>query len=219
MGDMGQPKQYIPLHGLPILAWTMRACAAVAEVAAIVLVVASEDVAYCQHAARGPWHVHKPVRVVAGGPSRQASVWEGIQAVPPEVDLVAVHDGVRPLMRARLLQAVLDEARQFGAATAAVDVKDTIKHVEDNWVVATPERAALRAVQTPQAFQRQLLEEAHRRARDEGWQATDDAALVERAGFRVRVVEGAYDNIKITTPEDLLIAETLLGMRGGAETV
>lgn len=210
MGTVGQPKQYIPLLGDPILAWTLRACAAAPEVVAIVLVVASADVEYCRQQAADVWHVPKPVHVVAGGASRQESVRAGIAALPDDVGLVAVHDGVRPLMRPRLLQIALDAARHHGAATAAVDLKDTIKQVEDGWVVATPARASLRAVQTPQAFQRSLLEAAHERAVTEHWQATDDAALVERAGHRVRVVDGSYANIKITTPEDLLVAETLL---------
>src|SRR5690606_38041650 len=100
-----------------------------------------------------------------------------------------------------------------GAATAAVPLKDTVKQVRDGWVQATPERASLRAVQTPQAFRRDILVEAHARARAEGWRATDDAALVERLGHRVAIVPGAYDNLKITTAEDLLLAETLLWAR------
>lgn len=216
MGDTGYPKQYIPLLGAPILAWTMRACAAAEEVARIVLVVASDDVDYCRRQAAGPWRVPKPVTVVAGGESRQQSVWAGIEALPDEVDAVAVHDGVRPLMQPRLMQAVLAAARQYGAATVGVDLKDTVKQVEEGWVVATPPRASLRAVQTPQAFRKQLLRGAHLRALEEGWEGTDDAALVERAGHKVRVVNGSYANIKITTPEDLVVAETLLRARAGA---
>lgn len=215
MGDIGQPKQYIPLLGDPILAWTMRACATVSEVVSVVLVVAPEDVEYCQSESDMSWRVNKPVRVVAGGASRQQSVQAGIVALPEAADVVAVHDGVRPLMQPRLLQAVLAAARDHGAATAAVDLKDTVKEVEDGWVVATPNRASLRAVQTPQAFQRELLEQAHAQASAEGWEATDDAALAERAGHPVRIVDGSYANIKITTPEDLLVAETLLRARGG----
>lgn len=218
MGTVGQPKQYIPLLGDPILAWTLRACAAADAVAAIVLVVASEDVSYCQRQANDVWRVAKPVHVVAGGASRQHSVLAGIQALPSDIKLVAVHDGVRPLMQPRLLQVVLAAAQRYGAATAAVGLKDTVKQVQDEWVVATPVRSSLRAVQTPQAFQRSLLVAAHARAAAEQWQATDDAALVERAGQRVRVVDGSYANIKITTPEDLLVAETLLRAAGIARS-
>lgn len=214
MGDVGQPKQYIPLLGDPILAWTMRACAAPREVAAIVLVVAPEDVDYCREQAEAVWRVPKPVFVVAGGASRQDSVREGLAALPGGIETVAVHDGVRPLVRPRLLQSVLAAADTYGAATAAVDLKDTVKQVNDGWVEATPDRASLRAVQTPQAFRRELLQEAHGQAQAAGWQGTDDASLVERVGQRVRIVNGSYANIKITTPEDLLVAETLLRVRG-----
>lgn len=210
MGNGGQPKQYIPLLGDPILAWTLRACAATPGVDAIVLVVADEDVSYCQQQADERWRVSKPVYVVAGGNTRQQSVALGVEALPPSYELVAVHDGVRPLMRPKLLQDVLLAAQQYGAATTAVQLKDTVKHVEDGWVVSTPDRATLRAVQTPQAFQRKLLVSAHKRATAEKWHGTDDATLVERAGHRVRIVTGSYANIKITTPEDLLVAETLL---------
>ncbi|MBO8141264.1 MAG: 2-C-methyl-D-erythritol 4-phosphate cytidylyltransferase [Firmicutes bacterium] len=213
MGQAGRPKQYLPLFGKSILRWTMEACAASRAVRELILVVAAEDAASFQAelATRRP--LDKPVRVVPGGPERQDSVRAGLAAVGRGTDVVAVHDGVRPLVKPALLDAVLAAAARHGAATAAVPLKDTVKLVEGPWVQATPERERLRLVQTPQAFRRELLEDAHFRAVREGWRATDDATLVERAGHPVAVVEGAYDNIKITTPEDLLLAETLLRAR------
>ena len=212
MGPGGRPKQYLPLLGKPIVRWTLEACAAARSVAQLILVVAPGDVDACtQWLLTVPWD--KPVQVVAGGAERQESVARGLAAVAADVSLVAVHDGVRPLLEPALLDAVLAAAARHGAATAAVPVKDTVKQVRDGWVEATPDRASLRLVQTPQAFHRALLVEAHRQAQAAGWQATDDAALVERLGHGVAVVEGAYDNLKITTAEDLLLAETLLSAR------
>src|SRR5690606_25153314 len=155
----------------------------------------------------------KPVTVAAGGDSRQQSVRAGLDALRQPVDLVAVHDGVRPLLDPALLERVLSAAWRHGAATVAVPLKDTVKLVDGGWVESTPPRARLRAVQTPQAFRRELLVEAHRRAAAEGAEATDDASLVERAGHRVAVIDGSYSNIKITTPEDLLGAGALLRAR------
>jgi len=212
MGQGGRPKQYLPLLGKPIVRWTLEACAAARSVSQLVLVVAPEDVEPCRRWVREATG-DKPIQVVAGGAERQESVYRGLAAVGEDVPLVAVHDGVRPLMQPALLDMVVFAAARHGAATAAVPAKDTVKQVKDGWVQATPDRSSLRLVQTPQAFRRELLVEAHARARSAGWQATDDAALVERLGHPVAVVDGAYDNIKITTAEDLLLAETLLAAR------
>src|SRR5690606_3278205 len=119
-----------------------------------------------------------------------------LHALRQPVDLVAVHDGVRPLLDPALLERVLSAAWRHGAATVAVPLKDTVKLVDGGWVESTPPRARLRAVQTPQAFRRELLVEAHQRATAEGAEATDDASLVERAGHRVAVIDGSYSNIK-----------------------
>lgn len=213
MGQPGRPKQYIPLLGDPIILWTLRACAAAGPVRELVLVVAPEDVEYCRARLQDAWQVAKPVTVAAGGDSRQQSVRAGLDALRQPVDLVAVHDGVRPLLDPALLERVLSAAWRHGAATVAVPLKDTVKLVDGGWVESTPPRARLRAVQTPQAFRRELLVEAHQRAAAEGAEATDDASLVERAGHRVAVIDGSYSNIKITTPEDLLVAEALLRAR------
>lgn len=215
MGRPGQPKQYIPLLGDPIILWTLRACAAAPSVRELVLVVPAADVEYCRAELGNAWRVEKPVLVVAGGNSRQESVRAGLRALSQPADLVAVHDGVRPLMDPDLLERTFASAWQHGAATAAVPLKDTVKLVESGWVESTPPRARLRAVQTPQAFRRDLLVQAHDQAAADGWEATDDASLVERAGHNVAIIEGTYSNIKITTPEDLLVAEALLRARIG----
>ena len=148
--------------------------------------------------------------VAAGGTSRQQSVYAGLRAVTQPVDLVAVHDGVRPLLEPSLLERTLAAAWEHGAATAAVPLKDTVKLVESGWVQSTPPRARLRAVQTPQAFRRNCCWPPTEEAAADGIEATDDASLVERAGHPVAIIDGTYANIKITTPEDLLVAEALL---------
>jgi 2-C-methyl-D-erythritol 4-phosphate cytidylyltransferase len=152
-----------------------------------------------------------PTVVVPGGARRQDSVRNGLDALGP-CDWVAVHDAARPFATRDLLLRTLDAAQPTGAAVAAVPVKDTIKRVRDGAVLQTLPRAELWAVQTPQVFRADLLARAHHATDD----ATDDAALVERLGIQVRVAQGAYDNIKITTPDDLALAAWLLDQRAGA---
>jgi 2-C-methyl-D-erythritol 4-phosphate cytidylyltransferase len=149
--------------------------------------------------------------VVAGGSERQASVRLGLEAcLAADEDLILVHDGVRPLLTADCIDRLLPVAARFGACILAVPVKDTIKEVAAGVVQGTPDRQRLWQVQTPQVFRLGLLRRAHRQAQRDGYLGTDDAALVERLGEVVAVVEGDYRNIKITTTEDLLIAQAFL---------
>jgi 2-C-methyl-D-erythritol 4-phosphate cytidylyltransferase len=152
--------------------------------------------------------------VVAGGLKRQQSVALGLQALR-RCDVVLVHDGARPLVTADIIERVVEAAVEHGAAVPAVPVRDTIKRVDGDRVVETLNRDELRAVQTPQGFRYELLVQAHERAREEGFYGTDDATLVERLGHPVAVVPGSPENLKITTPEDLLLAEALLQWREG----
>ena len=152
----------------------------------------------------------KVAGIVAGGLKRQDSVWEGIKAITGECELVMVHDGVRPFISQALLQKAIDVTRESGATVVAVPVKDTIKVVSrEKEVLKTLDRKTLWSVQTPQTFNQDLLKRAHEKARQDGFYGTDDASLVERMGVTVRVVDGSYENIKITTPEDLVIGETI----------
>ena len=139
-----------------------------------------------------------------------ASVGCGLKALPVSARWVLVHDAARPLVTPALIRATIRAARRAKAAIAAVPVVPTIKQARQGWVVRTLDRSKLWAVQTPQVFERGLLERAHARGRRNGFEATDDAALVEALGHRVRIAEGSHRNIKVTTPEDLAIAETLL---------
>jgi 2-C-methyl-D-erythritol 4-phosphate cytidylyltransferase len=142
--------------------------------------------------------------VVAGGAERQDSVFNGLQALPPDCDWVLIHDGVRPFASSELLKRTWDAALTNGAAIAALPASDTIKRVRAGQVVETVPREELWLVQTPQVFRREILFEAYREADRQGWVGTDDAFLVERLGLPVAVVTGERSNIKVTTPEDLV---------------
>lgn len=148
--------------------------------------------------------------VVAGGKSRQESVWLGLNALSKDVKLAAIHDGARPLISNAVIDRTVRAAHTYGAAAPAVPVKDTIKVVKSGLVMATPDRANLRAVQTPQVFDFDLLRGALKKAEEENANLTDDCSAVERMGMSVKIVEGDERNLKVTTPLDLKIAEMLL---------
>lgn len=200
----GVRKQYMEVGGEPILLRAVRAFVAHPGIGAVVVVLPPED------AASPPaWLLEPGVTIVAGGEERGDSVWNGLLATPEDAETVLVHDGARPFVTAEVIGRVLEAARS-GATLAALPVTDTLKEVAaDGTVVATPDRARFWQAQTPQGFPRAVILEAHRRARAEGVRATDDAALCERYGIPVRVVEGAADNLKVTRPADLAVAEAL----------
>ena len=148
--------------------------------------------------------------VVAGGNSRQESVGNGLNALSKDIKLAAIHDGARPLITWQLIDWVIRAANTYGAAAPAIPVKDTVKTVEGGIVVNTPDRSKLRAVQTPQVFDIDLLKGALLKAQQDGAEVTDDCSAVERLGMKVKIVEGDEKNLKVTTPMDLKIAEMLL---------
>ena len=148
--------------------------------------------------------------VVVGGASRQESVQLGLNSLSPDAQLAAIHDGARPLVTWQVIDRAVRAAHTYGAAAPAVPVKDTIKVVKGGVVVSTPDRSTLQAVQTPQVFDFDLLRGALKKAQDDGAQVTDDCSAVERMGLAVRMVEGDEENLKVTTPVDLKIAEMIL---------
>jgi 2-C-methyl-D-erythritol 4-phosphate cytidylyltransferase len=207
------PKALTPLLGKSLLEWTLEAVVASGVVSEILVAVpaGAEDAFRAIADEQG-----MPVWLVGGGETRQESVANCL-AEAPECELVAVHDAARPLLTGRLMQDVLLRARETGAAIAAVPAKDTIKLCDgDGVVVETVDRSRAWLVQTPQCFRLDLLIAAHEAAMAEGYLATDDAALVERTGAPVSVVMGSYENIKVTTPEDILVCEEILKRRGPA---
>ncbi len=216
MGE-ARPKQFLKLAGLPVLVRTIRIFRQLPEVTTIVVVAPA---AYLEET-RSLINRYFPtdtVRLTVGGESRQQSVRAGLAALPREAKLVAVHDGVRPLLTPELFRACIAGAAETGAALLAVPVKDTVKTVGGNHLVlGTVDRRELWLAQTPQVARRDLLEQAFAAAERDNYSGTDEAALLERIGCRVMVVPGLERNLKITRPEDLVLAEALLGERKGGE--
>lgn len=196
------PKQYLPLGGVPLLVHTLRALARAPSVLGIV-VAAPGDRVQSTLAVLRRHRVPKLSGVVAGGAERQESVWLALQAVPPGSRWIVVHDAARPFIDPALVDRVLAAAARPGAATCGLPVRETVKRVRQSMVEATLDREGLWLIQTPQAFRRTVLEEAHAKARRDGYSGTDDAVLVERLGGQVAVVPGSPRNLKITTPADL----------------
>lgn len=196
------PKQFLALGGGSILATTVGHFA---RHPAVGVIVVAAPIAHVDHARRALRTLERRggVTVVRGGDTRQESVWLALQATSADVAIVVVHDGVRPFITRTLIDAVVDAAREGGAAICALPVTETIKRVRGDTVEATVERSGLWTVQTPQAFRADLLREAHGKAQRDNVVGTDDAELVERLGHPVKVVRGLEGNLKITTQEDL----------------
>jgi len=206
----GVDKILVPLGGKPALAWVIDAFEGCSAVGQIVVVANDENLAQIRRLIfEQGWR--KKIDICPGGERRQDSVKAGLKRLD-NCDWVIVHDGARPLVTVDLIERGLEAARETGAAVAAVQVTDTIKVVGADQVVQyTPSRDDLWAIQTPQIFRFAIITEAYRRAKGE---VTDDATLVERSGYEVKLYTGADDNIKITAPTDLALAEVLLQERG-----
>lgn len=204
----GIKKPYLKIGSKPILAHTLQVFEKSLVVDDIFVVVSDEDIKRCKDEVINPYNFHKVADVLAGGKTRQASVFNGIQRTSDDTDIIIVHDGVRPFITEKIIETSVESAFQWGAAVVAVPVKDTIKVADnDNFVSSTPDRSQLWAIQTPQVFRREILIKAHLYAQEQNIDATDDSALVEKLGYKVKLVMGNYRNIKITTPEDLVIAK------------
>ena len=208
----GQNKLMLPLDGIPVLARTLLALDGSRLIDEIVVAVREEDLLPTGDLCR-LYGVTKPVKIVRGGESRLDSVLAAAMECREDAAFLAVHDGARPLADPELIDRVVALAHRTNAAAPAVPVKDTIKVVRDGRVESTPDRALLRAVQTPQVFDAQLLRAALQSAQTLGAEITDDYSAVERLGKEVYLTEGSYENIKITTPEDMLLACELLRRR------
>jgi 2-C-methyl-D-erythritol 4-phosphate cytidylyltransferase len=209
-------KPYILIGDRPLLAHTLDAFERCPEVDGYVLVVEPERLDACRRQVVEAFGYTRVCGIVPGGETRQASVYRGLLALGPDVDLVVVHDAARPCVSPEIIRSSVRQGRRYGAAVVAVPVKDTVKVVRDGMVQATPDRSTLWLAQTPQTFTCLLLKAAHERALQEGHTGTDDAALVERLGHPVAVVPGDYENLKITTPEDLEAAERILRRRAAS---
>ena len=203
-------KQYMDICGKPMLARTLQVfedCSCIDEV---ILVVNSRDIFYCRHNIIERFNFSKVRSLVSGGETRQNSVYNGLCNISNRCDVVLIHDGARPFIRSEEIISCIDTAYEFGASAIATPVKDTIKLADDEgFIRETLDRSVLWAVQTPQAFLCSLIMAAHRKAMEDGFTGTDDAVLVERMGIKVKLVKGSYNNIKVTTKEDIKLAEIL----------
>lgn len=205
-------KLLLPLEGVPVLARTLTALDLASRVDAIVIAAREEDILPFSELCR-TYGIRKPVKVVRGGDSREESVLRAALEADSRTELLAVQDGARPLVTPALIDAVAEKAARCNAAAPAIPVKDTIKVVADGTVRETLDRSTLRAIQTPQIFEADLLKAALQSALEAGAELTDDCSAVERLGKVVYLVEGDEANLKITTPLDMTIAAALLQSR------
>ena len=215
-------KQFLELHGFPILGHTLLAFDRCPEIDRIVLVLPEEDLERCHREVIEPLNPNHAVQLVVGGKNRQASVRNGLEEAGPPDGTVMIHDGVRPLVRASLIRACIAGSRTTGACIPALAATDTVKQVDgDGVITATLNRRSIYMAQTPQTFATGLIRRAHKMAVAKNFTATDDASVAEFADARVCVIPGDPDNIKITHPQDLALAEAVLDRwrEGGVTTL
>jgi 2-C-methyl-D-erythritol 4-phosphate cytidylyltransferase len=209
----GVNKLLQPLDGVPVLARTLQALEKAGRVDEIIVATREEDLAEIAHLCH-TYGITKCTKVIRGGESRAHSVMLAALEAGTDTELLAVQDGARPLVTPELIDDVIAAASRCGAAAPAVPVKDTVKRVnEDGSVAGTLERSALRAVQTPQVFQADILKAALQSVFEHGVEVTDDCSAVEKLGKTVYLVDGDEANLKITTPMDLILAEAILRAR------
>lgn len=206
-------KLLMPLLQRPIFGWTLSAANSASSIEWIGIICQPVDRPDIEQMV-DECKLQKPVAFIQGGDTRQASVYNGLQALPKQASHVLIHDGARCLATPALFDRCAQAALRYPGFIAAVPVKDTIKQVDaDKMITNTPERAGLWAAQTPQGFDVAVLKQCHDRGQAEGWQVTDDAALLEKCGVPVSIVEGEETNLKVTTPVDLAIAQFILQQR------
>jgi 2-C-methyl-D-erythritol 4-phosphate cytidylyltransferase len=207
-------KLLLKVRSQPIITWTLKAAEAASTISWIGIISQSTDWEDFK-AIIAELKLSKPVELIRGGSTRQESVYNGLQALPVAAEQVLIHDGARCLATPDLLNSCAQAIHHCSGLIAAVPVKDTIKVVDQNGVIqSTPDRRQLWAAQTPQGFDVKLLKQCHAAGVRQGWEVTDDAALFEKCGIEVQIVQGEETNLKVTTPQDLAIAEFILKSRG-----
>ncbi len=210
-------KQFILLQGMPIIVHTLRVFQAAEEIDECILVCGQGEEGFYRPEILHDFGLTKQVQVTPGGKERQDSVYCGLAKVSSDCSYVMIHDGARPLVTVDVISRVAEEVKITGAVTVGVPVKDTIKRTDaGGFITDTLPRERLWHIQTPQGFRRELIIRAHEQAQAVGFYGTDDASLIERLGNPVKIIPGSYENLKITTPEDIIVAETILK---GRETV
>jgi len=210
-----EKKPYLTLAGKPILAHTLSVFEQCSLIDETILIVPEKEIKYSRISIVEAFNFKKVSKIVAGGLKRQDSVWKGLKVLKNGCEIVMVHDGVRPFLSQRNLEESIRQTANYGATVLAVAVKDTIKIVSKQAEVQkTIARNKLWAIQTPQTFKYDILKRAYEKAIKDGFYGTDDSSLVERLGIKVKIIPGSYENIKITTPEDLAFGEAILKRRG-----
>jgi 2-C-methyl-D-erythritol 4-phosphate cytidylyltransferase len=204
-------KQFLKLCGEPILIHTLRAFDACQTIGQLLLVVPTSEIDFCRSNIIEPADISTKIAIIEGGDRRQDSVFNGLKSIPTNEGIVLIHDGVRPLVNVELIDACIEGAQLWGACIPALMPVDTLKQIDGNDIIErTISRDSVRLAQTPQAFHLSVLRKAHDQAKLRGWKATDDASLVERIGVNVHVIPGMRENLKITTAEDLALAQWYL---------
>jgi len=204
------PKQFYYLAGKPILCWTILQFEKCKGIDKIILVVPQGMKKWTEKLLFPSYRFRKIKEITEGGKERNESVLKGLKKIDEDTNLVIVHDGVRPLISPLLIEKVIDETEKYGAVTLGLPVKETLKKIKGNWVKETLEKKEIYSIQTPQGFWKDLISEAYQKVEKSGWRASDDATLVEKLGHKVKVILGEEVNIKITTPQDVKIAEFLM---------
>ena len=203
-----RPKQFLELNGRSILSYTIETFDSSPDIDGIVIVTNADNVDYVKNDIAAPFK--KVKAVIAGGSERQYSVYNGIKAIE-NCDILLIHDGVRPFVTNGSIKNIIEETKINGCCILAVPVKDTIKICDkDGFITSTPDRSLLWQAQTPQAFKFDIIKKAHESAKEDNFLGTDDAMLTERLGYKTKAVMGSYENIKITTPEDMDIGAKIL---------
>ncbi|MBI5182289.1 MAG: 2-C-methyl-D-erythritol 4-phosphate cytidylyltransferase [Nitrospirae bacterium] len=215
MGKDGK-KQFLLLGDMPVIAHTLKVFEGIDEVNEIIVIAPAGEEEFCLNEIVEKYRIHKVTKVVPGGKERQDSIYNGLRFVPTETTCVVIHDGVRPFVSCGAIRQSIRLSKEADGVIAAVPAKDTIKRVsKDMFVEATMNRAQLWLIQTPQTFKYKIINEAYNKAYLDNFRGTDDAALVERLGYKIRVIQDSYDNIKITTADDMIFAEMIYKSRRG----
>ena len=203
-------KQFLKIGGKEVIAHTVERFYNNKNIGEIIIVVREDEKEFFQENIINKYG-YKNIKIAFGGKERQDSVYNGLQEVDKNCSIVLIHDGARPFVTNEIIEKSIKCAQKYNCAIVGIPVKDTIKIVnENNDVCNTPNRNTLWSIQTPQVFEYSLIMKAHEKAKDDKYYGTDDSMLMEYLGYNVKVVEGSYDNIKITTPEDLKVAEEIL---------
>ena len=203
-------KQFLKIGGKEVIAHTVERFYNNKNIGEIIIVVREDEKEFFQENIINKYG-YKNLKIAFGGKERQDSVYNGLQEVDKNCSIVLIHDGARPFVTNEIIEQSIECAQKYNCAIVGIPVKDTIKIVnENNDVCNTPNRNTLWSIQTPQVFDYSLIMKAHEKAKNDKYYGTDDSMLMEYLGYNVKVVEGSYDNIKITTPEDLKVAEEIL---------